>query len=107
MLYRAVGSVLAGVSWTSAPSEPYIYSLVGNLKKSVAGMIIMIPTPVFVILFVVCLIALLIDLVWASMALASGQVSFDIFKKVASSLLWLVLSGAVLVIKRRARRSAE
>jgi hypothetical protein len=104
MLYRLAGPLLAGISWTEAPREPY--SFVGNLKKLHKGIgFIVLPTPILILLVVVALIGLPMTVIDAYKALASGRVTWDI-SLVLIGLYVLVAAGAALV-QRLNKRSAK
>ncbi len=107
MVYRAAGSVLAGVSSTSAPREPY--NPVSHFKKTAVLMTTFMttfPTWLLVIVVILGLMAVISTVINAYKVLASGQVTFDVL--IAALILWVwVESGAALVIKLRARRSAN
>lgn len=103
IVYHAVGSTLAGMSWTSVPREPY--SLTRNFKK-VGGILMTLPTWVLAVLVVGAVIPLPIVVNTAYKALASGQLNADVLQA-ASGLLSVAVFGAVLVAKFRAQRNAE
>ena len=96
IVYRAVGSMLAGLSWTSAPREPY--SPVGNLKKANA-ILMTLPTWALAVLAGVPLIS---SVAMICTALASGQANLDVWN-VGFQFILSGVFGIALVTKLRAR----
>lgn len=96
LVYRAAGSVLAGLSWTSVPRAPY--SLTGNLKKANALMM-MLPTWALAAGTAVTLISVAVIVI---APFVSGETELDIVS-LASKLATSFMFGRALVTKLRAR----
>jgi hypothetical protein len=90
-------SVLAGISWTEAPREPY--SFIGQLKKLDKSMGFgTLSTPILIILVVAALIGLPVVVIDAYKALASGQLTFDIW--LVLICLYVLIRGGTALVKR-------
>jgi hypothetical protein len=96
LVYRAAGSVLAGLSWTSVPRAPY--SLTGNLKKTNALMM-MLPTWALAAGTAVTLISVAAILI---APFVSGKTELDVVS-LASKLATSFMFGRALVTKLKAR----
>ena len=88
--------MLAGLSWTSAPREPY--RPVGNLKKANA-ILMTLPTWALAVLAGVPLIS---SVAMICTALASGQANLDVWN-VGFQFILSGVFGIALVTKLRAR----
>jgi hypothetical protein len=99
MVYRAVGSVLTGLSWTSVPRAPY--SLTGNLKRNNAVMM-MLPTWALACGAAMSLMSVAVIVV---APFVSGKMDLNVMDlaiQLASSLVF----GSALLTKLRAQRIA-
>jgi hypothetical protein len=99
-IVRAVGSVLVGVPWTSAPRAPY--SLTGNLKKTSA--IMMLP-PTWVLAGGAG-VALVSAAVIAVAPFVSGKTDLNV-SDLATQIALSFIFGRALVMKLRAQRNTR
>jgi hypothetical protein len=100
IVYRAAASVLAEQPWTVG--EPY--SLVGNLRKSIA-LLMMLPTAAFIAGFAGALISFARSAIPAYQALASGQLNIDVLGA-AVELIVTCLFGMAIVAKLRVQNKS-
>jgi hypothetical protein len=103
--YSATRLVLPGVSWTSAPREPYRFAVKRGMTGTM-GMLTKFPTWLLILTAVGMLIMLSVSMRNAYTGLASGNVNYDLLT--APGVLFAsVLYGWALVAKLKARRSAQ
>jgi hypothetical protein len=104
MPYRAAATVLAGIPWTSVPTERLSWA--ERCKHAAAFEVVMLPTWVLVgtiIGFPLCLLGMAGP---AYSALVAGHMSKDVL--VAALLIFLSIDSVIkLVRKRRAQRAGE
>jgi hypothetical protein len=103
--YSAANLVLPGVSWTSAPREPYRFAVKRGMTGTM-GMLTKFPTWLLILMAIGMLITFPMCMFNAYAGLASGKVNIDILT--APGVLFAsVLYGWALVTKLKARRSAQ
>ena len=103
IFYLTAGTVLSGLSWTSAPREPY--SLAGHLKKTFA-LSMLVPTWISALLFASTLIGLPVSVMHAYSAVASSHVSFGGILELFVNLALLFWFGTTLIVKSKANSAA-
>jgi hypothetical protein len=101
IVYRAAASVLAEQPWTVG--QPY--SLVGNLRKSIA-VLMMLPTAALIAGFAGALISFPRYAIPAYQALGSGQLNIDVLAA-AAELIVTCLFGLAIVAKLRAQKNSR
>jgi hypothetical protein len=99
MVYRAAGSVLAGLSWTSVPREPY--NPLRNLKRTTALMMLL-PTWALVAGAALSTISVMKAVI---APFTSGNTHVDVMN-LATQLAMSLMFGVALNMKLRAQRNA-